>query len=129
MRIRRDVRGGDAPLPQYLRPHRFIRPIDIRLWIAFLCDQAVHSARALGLLGVIDRTDFDASVSLEILDDRFRKDLVVAHIHDDGVSLLSGQKTPQDKRKNSRGGYREGKPLCHGVSFHNAGRPGSHCPP
>ena len=90
VRIRRDVRGGDALLPQYLRPHRLIRPIDIRLWIVLLCDQAVHSARALGLLGVIDRTDFDASISLEIFDDWLRKNLVVAHIQDDGGRLRSG---------------------------------------
>jgi hypothetical protein len=89
-------------LSQHLRPDRLIRPIDIRLRIILFGDKAVHGTRAFGFLRVIDRADIDASVLLEILEDRFRKDLVVTHIDDDGGGVWSVQKTPQGKRKDDK---------------------------
>ena len=81
-RGRGNVRGGHTTLLQRVRPHRLVRPIDIRLWIVLLGDETVHHTGALGLFGVEDRFHRDPGFALEVLQDRLRKNLVLAHVDD-----------------------------------------------
>src|SRR5262249_40112105 len=67
-------------LPEHVRSHWLIRPVDVGLRILLLSEQPVHHAGALGLLGVEHRVDLDSRVSFKVLQDRFRKNLVFADV-------------------------------------------------
>src|SRR5262249_47092663 len=100
--IRGDVRCSDVLLSQDLCADRLVRPINVGLWIVLLRDKPVHRASALGFLRVIDRADPDPRVFFEIVEDRLRKDLIVADIHDHGRRAREGIEVP-------RGGNSGGK--------------------
>src|ERR1700751_2445365 len=57
-----------------------------------------HGTGTFGLLGVVDGTDSDRGLFLEILEDGFGKHLVVAHIDDNRWRLRSRDKSPGSKR-------------------------------
>src|SRR6266536_1323532 len=78
----RHIRCGHTALLKGVRSHRLVRPINIGLWIVLLGDETVHYAGTLGLFGVEDRFHSDPSLALEVLQDRLRKDLILAHVHD-----------------------------------------------
>src|SRR5580704_14360468 len=81
--------GYYALLPQHLGPDRLVGPINVRLRIVLLGDEPIHGASTFGLLGVIDGADADPGLLLEILKDRLRKHLVVAHIDNNCWRLRS----------------------------------------
>ena len=84
LRRSRHIRCGHAALFKHIRPHRFVGPIDIGLRIVLLRDEAVHHAGALGLFGIEHRFHRDPGVALEVLEDRFRKSLVLTYVDHNG---------------------------------------------
>ena len=84
--LRRHV-GFDQTAPDELeRAHRIAGPEHVRLRVLRLGDQAVEDAGALGLLGIVDRTDPDAGLAFKSLEHRLRKDLVDGCVSDHVLS-------------------------------------------
>jgi len=63
----------------------------------FLGDEAVHRSRALGLLGVIDRSDLDAGLVLERREDGFGEDLVLRDVDHDHLRIVARIERPQQQ--------------------------------
>ena len=82
-RGRGDIRRGHTTLLERVRSHRLVRPVNVRLRIILLGDETIHDAGALGLFGVKHGFHRDSSFALEVLQDRLRKNLVLAHVDHD----------------------------------------------
>src|SRR5436190_1896641 len=72
-------------LSQPRRWTRFIRPAAVGLTRILLGKQAVHQARTLGLRSVDDGAYPHTLITLEVLEDRLGKCLIVAHVRHDSL--------------------------------------------
>ncbi len=106
------IRRGNTALLERLRPHRLVRPVNIRLWIVLLRNQAIRHAGALGLFGIEYRFHRDPGVALEVLQDRFGKNLVLAHIDHDRART---RRRARGENRDQRQSYEDANQITHKV--------------
>src|SRR5438874_2326202 len=83
IRLAKNMLVGQLP-----RPHLFIPPEHIALWVTALGQQSVRKADRLHRLAVIYGPNFDAGLFLKIAEDFFRISLVLRTVGDDSARRL-----------------------------------------
>jgi hypothetical protein len=81
-------------LSQDLGADRLIGPIDVGLRIVFLGNEPVHCSCAFRFLRIVNRSYPYPCLLLEVSEDGFRKDFVMADVYDDTLCLVRGMEAP-----------------------------------
>src|ERR1700730_11651079 len=96
--VRREVRGGDMLWAQDFGAYRFVGPVDVGLRIIFLGDESIHCPRAFRFLRIVNGSYSYPCLLLEVSEDGFRKDFVMADVDDDALCLVRGMEPPPGGR-------------------------------
>src|SRR3984893_9340201 len=92
--VRREVRGGDMLLSQDFGAYWFVGPVDVGLRIIFFRGGAIYRPRTFRFLRILNRSYPYPCLLLEVSEDGFRKDFVMADVYDYALGLVQGMEAP-----------------------------------